>query len=92
MDLVDKDQIFRVEDDQVHYLQLRSASIETDSLVHTPIGFRQANSASETRSTQSFHQPNSAGRLRSVESLEEACDLGQKAAIGLRKLTDDAVP
>ena len=77
MDLVDQDQIFRVESDRVRYLQLHRASIETDSVVHTPRG---------------FHQSNSTGRLRSVTSLEEACDLGQKAAIGLRKLTDDVVP
>ncbi len=73
MGLVNHDQIFEVEEGTVRYLQLRRASIEADSFVHTPSGFRQSNSA---------------GGLRSVSSFDEACELGQKAAVMLKELTD----
>ena len=80
MKLVPNDLIFKVEGNTVRYLQLRKALTETDALVQT------------VKTPGGFHQPNSAGGLRTVDSLEEACELGQRAAIGLKELAANAVP
>ena len=75
MDLIPNHQIFKIKGDTVHYLQLRQASIEADAFVTTAKGRGE------------FHQPNSAGGLRPIHSFEEACELGQRAAMRLKELT-----
>ena len=80
MNLIPNSEIFKVEGDTVRYLQLRKALTETDAFVRTVL-----------KTPGGFHQSNSAGGLRSVDSFEEACELGQRAAIRLRELAANAV-
>ena len=82
MELVPNDEIFRVEGDTIIYLHLRRALVETDSVVQT----------TAIEAPEGLHQPNSAGGLRRVASAEAACELGQRAAMTLKELAQNAIP